>query len=88
MGKLASIAADIFQARRSHVEAKKCYGSKINKDELIRVTIGLAEPLRGGDIIRCLFMSQRSGRIYNVVQRVRGNCKVIPTKFMIKGLTF
>jgi hypothetical protein len=46
--------------------------SKINKDELIRVTIGLAEPMGEGDTIRCLFMSQRSGRIYNVVQRVRG----------------
>jgi hypothetical protein len=63
----------------SHAEAKKCYMSKIYKDGLIRITIGLAEPMREGDTIRCLLMGQRSGRIYNVVQRVQGGCKVIPT---------
>jgi hypothetical protein len=31
----------------SNVWAKRCYGSKINKDKLIKVTIGLAEPMGG-----------------------------------------
>jgi hypothetical protein len=35
--------------------AKECYGSRISKDELIEVTIGLAEPMREGDTIQCLF---------------------------------
>jgi hypothetical protein len=39
--------AGVFQARHSHVEAKKYYVSKINEDELIKVTIDLAEPMRG-----------------------------------------
>jgi hypothetical protein len=56
------IAEGVFQARRTHVEANECYGSRISKDELIEVTIGLAEPLRGGDSIRCLLLSQGAGR--------------------------
>jgi hypothetical protein len=36
---------------------------------LIEVTIGLAEPMGGGDMIRWLLMSQRSGKFYNVIQR-------------------
>jgi hypothetical protein len=51
----------------------------------MKVIIGLAEPMRGGNTIRCPLMSQRSKRIYSVVQRVRGGCKVIPTKFRIQG---
>jgi hypothetical protein len=46
--------ASVFQARCSHVEAKECYASRINKDELIEVTISLAKSMRGGDTIRCL----------------------------------
>jgi hypothetical protein len=38
------------------------HGSRISKDELIEVTIGLAQPLRGGDSIRCLLLSQGAGR--------------------------
>jgi hypothetical protein len=57
----------VFQTRHSHVEAKKCYGSKINKDELIKVMIDLAESMREGDTIRCHLRIQRSGRIYNVI---------------------
>jgi hypothetical protein len=30
---------------------QKCYGSKINKDKLIKVTIGLAEPMGEGGIM-------------------------------------
>jgi hypothetical protein len=41
----------------------------MNEDKLIKVTIGLAEPLRGGNTIKCLLMSQRSGKIYNVIRK-------------------
>jgi hypothetical protein len=44
--KLASIVAGVFQVWHSHAEEKKYYESKINRDELIKVTIGLAEPMR------------------------------------------
>jgi hypothetical protein len=60
MGKLASIAAGVFYARRSHVEAKECYGSRISRGKLIKVAIGLVEPMREGDMIMCLLMSQGS----------------------------
>jgi hypothetical protein len=43
MVKLARIATDVFEARHSHVRAKRCYGSKISKGEFIKVTIGIAE---------------------------------------------
>jgi hypothetical protein len=49
----------VLQVRCSHAEAKKCYEPKINKDELIKVTIGLAEPMRGRDTIRCPLMSPK-----------------------------
>jgi hypothetical protein len=70
MGKLSRIATGVFEAQHSHVWAKRCHRSRISKGELIKVTIGLAEPMREGDMTRCLLTSQRSGRIYNVVQRV------------------
>jgi hypothetical protein len=58
------------QARHSHVWVGRCYRSKkINKDKLIKVTIGLAGPMREGDMIRCLLMSQRSGIIDNGIQK-------------------
>jgi hypothetical protein len=66
---LLSITAGVFQARHSHVWARRCYGSKINKDKLIKVPIVLAGPMRQGDMIRCLLMSQRSGRIHNEIQK-------------------
>jgi hypothetical protein len=62
-----SIAAGVFQVWHSHVSTKRCYGSKITKDKLIMVTIGLVEPMREGDMIRCLLISQRSGKIYNEI---------------------
>jgi ribosome recycling factor len=46
--------------------------------------IDLVEPMREGNMIRCLLMSQRSERISNVIQRVQGGCKVIPTQFRIQ----
>jgi hypothetical protein len=66
---LLSIAAGVFQARHSHVWARRCYGSKINKDKFIKVTIGLAEPMRKGATIMCLLMNQRSRRIDNEIQK-------------------
>jgi hypothetical protein len=50
-------------------EPRECYGSKISRGKLIKVTIGLAEPMRESDMIRCLLMSQRSGRIDNRIQK-------------------
>jgi hypothetical protein len=47
MGKLARIAMVVFGAWNSHVWARRCYGSKTNKDRLIEVTICLAEPMGG-----------------------------------------
>jgi hypothetical protein len=52
MGKLARIATGVFEARHSHVWERWCYGSKINKDKLIKLTVGLAEPMREGDMTR------------------------------------
>jgi hypothetical protein len=70
MGKLARIVTGVFETQHSHVCAKGCHGSRIRKGEIIKVTIGLAEPMSEGDMTRCLLTSQRSGRIYNVTQRV------------------
>jgi hypothetical protein len=43
MGKLVRIVTDVFGAQHSHVGAKRCYESKINKGEFIKVTIGIGE---------------------------------------------
>jgi hypothetical protein len=42
---------------------------KINRDKFIKVMIDLAKPMREGNMIMCLLMSQGSGRIYNVIQK-------------------
>jgi hypothetical protein len=54
MRKLARIVTGVFEARHSHVGAKRHYGSKISKGAFINVTIGLTEPMRKGDTTRCL----------------------------------
>jgi hypothetical protein len=69
MRKLVRIVTGVFEARHSHVGAKRCYGSKISKGGFIKVTIGLTEPMRKGDMVRCLLVSQKSRKIYNMVQR-------------------
>jgi hypothetical protein len=69
MRKLVRIATGVFEERHSHVGAKRCYGYKISKGGFIKVTIGLTEPMRKGDTVRCPLVSQRSGKIYIVVQR-------------------
>jgi hypothetical protein len=81
--KLASYAVGVFQARRNHVEAKECYGSRINKDELIEVTVDPVELMRGGGTIRCLLLGQWAGRFTIWFERVQGGSKVIPTQFRI-----
>jgi hypothetical protein len=43
MRRLTRIATGVFEVWHSHVWAKRCYGTKISKGELIRVTIGIAE---------------------------------------------
>jgi hypothetical protein len=83
-GELVRIATGVFQAQNSHVQARKGYGSEISKGKLIKGTIGLAESMRESNMVRCLLMSQMNGRIYNVVQRVRGSCKVTPTQSRIQ----
>jgi hypothetical protein len=54
MRKLARIATGVFGSWHSHVEVKKCYGSKISKSGFIKAMSGLMEPMRKGDTIRCL----------------------------------
>jgi hypothetical protein len=61
MVKLARIATSVFEARHSHVRAKRCYGSKMSKDGFIKVIVGLTEPMRMGDTLRCL-SNGRKGR--------------------------
>jgi hypothetical protein len=51
----------VFEAWHSHVEVRMCYGSKISKSGFIKVTIGLTEPMRMGDMLRCL-SNGRKGR--------------------------
>jgi hypothetical protein len=54
MKKLARITTGVFEARHSHVGARRYYGSKISKGGFIKVTIGLTELMRKSDIVRCL----------------------------------
>jgi hypothetical protein len=58
MERLARIATGAFEARHSHVGAKRCYRSTISKGGLIKVTIGLTEPMRKGDTVRCLLVNR------------------------------
>jgi hypothetical protein len=81
---LFSIAAGVYQVRHSHVWAKRHDGSKINKDKLIKVTIGLAEPMRESDTIICLLMSQGAEGFTMGFKRVQGGSEVIRRQFMIQ----
>jgi hypothetical protein len=54
MGKLVRIVTGVFGARHSNVRVRRCYGSEISKGGFIKVKIGLTEPMRIGDMIRCL----------------------------------
>jgi hypothetical protein len=52
--KLARMTTRVFGARHSPVRAKRCYGSKISKGGLLKVTSGLMGSMRKGHTIRCL----------------------------------
>jgi hypothetical protein len=41
--KIARIVTGVFEARHSHVGAKRCYRFKISKGGFIKVTIDIAE---------------------------------------------
>jgi hypothetical protein len=88
MGKLARIVTDAFEARHSHVGANGCYGSTISKSGFMKVMIGLTEPMRKGDTVRCLSVSQRSRKIYNLVQTSSRRLQDYnPFNFNFKGKT-
>jgi hypothetical protein len=88
MGKIASITTGVYGAHHSRVGTKRCYGSKLSKGGFIKVTIDLAKPMRKGDTVRYLLVSQRSGKIYNVVQRVRCGFRVKPTRFRLQRWSY
>jgi hypothetical protein len=70
MGKFARIMTGVFEARNSHVDAKKCYGPKISKGGFIKVMIGIAEQ-QESVIRQCAFLKgKRDGRVYHVIQRI------------------
>jgi hypothetical protein len=52
MEKLARIATGVFGAWHSHVWKRSATVPKISKGELIKITIGLTEPMRMWDMIR------------------------------------
>jgi hypothetical protein len=52
------MTTSVFEARHNPVGAKRCYGSKISKDDLIKVMSGLMGPMRKGDTIRFLSNGQ------------------------------
>jgi hypothetical protein len=88
MEKLAMITTGVFEAQHSHVGAKSCYGSKISKGGFIKVTIDLTEPMRKGDTVRCLLVSQWSEKICNMVQRSSRRLKGYnPFNSNFKGIT-
>jgi hypothetical protein len=58
-----------FRAEMAMFRPRSVTGLKIRMGKVIKVTIGLAEPMRKGYMIRCLLMSQRSRRIDNGVQK-------------------
>jgi hypothetical protein len=64
--------------------AKECYGSRINKDELIGVTIGLAKPMREGDLIGCLFNGPKKLEDSQGGSSVRGDFRVTSMRFMLQ----
>jgi hypothetical protein len=70
MWKLSSIAVGVIQVWHSHVEAKKCYGSKITKDKLIKVMIGLAKWWESIIRSRDFSIGQMSWRIQKVIQEL------------------
>jgi hypothetical protein len=61
---------------------------QICRGKLIKAMIGLGEPMREGDMIRCLLMSQGAKDLQCDSKEFRGGFKVIPTSmalFRMKG---
>jgi hypothetical protein len=54
MRKLARIVMGVFEAWPSHIEAKRCYKSKMSKGGFIKVIVSLTEPMRMSDMLMCL----------------------------------
>jgi hypothetical protein len=81
MGKLARIVMNVFGAWHSHIEVKRCYGSKITKGGFIKVTSGLMGPMRKGDRIRCLSNGRKGAGGFTMwFKWVEGAFRVIPTQ--------
>jgi hypothetical protein len=51
---------------------------------LIKVVVDLAEPMREGDMIRCLVWAKGAGGFTMWFKRVQGSFEVIPTQFWIR----
>jgi hypothetical protein len=69
IGKIVSTVAMSFKPKMAMFRQRSATGPKIHRGKLIKVTIGLTEPMRESDMIRCLLMSQRTRRIYNDIQK-------------------
>jgi hypothetical protein len=80
MGKLARFMTGVFGARHSNVGVRRCYTSEISKGVFIKVTIGLMEPMRMGDMITCLSNGQTGGRVTMLFKGVQCAFRVIPTQ--------
>jgi hypothetical protein len=55
----------------------------MHRGKLIKVMIGLAEPMREGYTIKYLFMSQGVKKSQRGLKEFRGGFKVIPTRMVI-----
>jgi hypothetical protein len=88
MRKFASIAMGVFEARHNHVEAKRCYGSKISKSGFIKVTIDLTEPMTMGDTLR-YFSNGRMGRksLPCDSEGFKATSRLYPHNWGVKGTT-
>jgi hypothetical protein len=89
MEKLARIVTGVFEARHSHVGAKRCYWSKMSKGGFIKVTIGIAESMRMDDTFRSLSNGRKG---WEGLPRDSEGFKVTsglyPHNWGVKGITF
>jgi hypothetical protein len=79
----------VFKVRHSHVGVRRCYGSKISKSGFIKITIGLTEPMRMGDMLRC-FSNRRKGResLPCDSEGFKATLGLYPHNWGVKGITF
>jgi hypothetical protein len=73
-----------FEARYSHVEVKRRYGSKISKSGFIKITIGLTEPIKKGETIRFLFNRPKKLGDSQGGSSIRSGFRVTPMRFMLQ----